>query len=79
MSMTEDTVKYGVALPESLADEIEAPLEYGDSRSRRIRNLIRLGLAAEKSMGRVGYWERKVSDRENTVEKAVEWYLKEDH
>ena len=70
--------KFGVVLPEELAERVEEPLEYGDSRSRRIRELVLLGLAAEASMTKVGYWDRKVSNREEMVSKALEAYLKGD-
>ncbi|WP_226041531.1 hypothetical protein [Natrinema sp. DC36] len=41
------TKKFGVSLPEDLAERIEEDLEYGDNRSDRIQNLIQLGLAVE--------------------------------
>ena len=40
--------KFGISVPPDLADEIEEPLAYGDSRSERVRRLLRAGLAAEQ-------------------------------
>lgn len=42
--------KYGVVLPSDLAQKIDAPLEYGDSRSQRIREMVRVGLAVEDEL-----------------------------
>ena len=41
------TKKFGVSLPDDLAERVEEDLEYGDTRSDRIQNLIQLGLAVE--------------------------------
>lgn len=47
--------KLGIALPGELVDRIDEPLEYGDSRSERMRNLIRVGLAVEEATREQGY------------------------
>lgn len=39
--------KFGVNLPDDLTKQVEKPLEYGDSRSMRIRGLVEIGLAVE--------------------------------
>lgn len=44
----EEWEKFGISLPPDLADEVEEPLTHGDSRSRRVRRLLRAGLAAEQ-------------------------------
>lgn len=41
------TKKFGVSVPDDLAEDIEEPLEYGDNRSERVQDLIQLGLAVE--------------------------------
>ena len=43
----------GVNLGRSLTREVDKPLEYGDSRSERVRYLVRLGLEAERGMGEI--------------------------
>jgi len=45
----------GVNLGKQLVDEIDEPLEYGDSRSQRVRYLVTLGIAAEKGLGDLVY------------------------
>lgn len=61
----DDPKSFGVNVPGNMADEIEAPLQYGDSRSERIRELIRMGLAAEKALER-----RHMVDNMDSREKA---------
>ena len=41
----------GVNLGKRLVRTIDQPLEYGDSRSERVRYLVELGIAAEKGLG----------------------------
>ena len=41
---------FGVNMPDSLAQRVEKPLSYGDSRSERIRQLVELGLEVEETM-----------------------------
>jgi hypothetical protein len=40
--------KFGVSLDDKVADGIERPLEYGDSRSERLEELVAGGLKAEE-------------------------------
>jgi metal-responsive CopG/Arc/MetJ family transcriptional regulator len=47
--------KLGIALPEKLVRKIDEPLEYGDSRSERMRRLIKVGLATESALREHGY------------------------
>lgn len=44
------TKKFGVSMPDAVAREIEADLEWGDSRSGRILELVRIGLAVEEQL-----------------------------
>jgi hypothetical protein len=39
--------KFGVSLDEDVAAKVEEPLEYEDSRSERINDLVRIGLYVE--------------------------------
>lgn len=41
------TKKFGVSFPDELAERVEQPLSYGDSRSERIRRLSEVGLIVE--------------------------------
>ena len=40
--------KFGVSLDDKVANGIERPLEYGDSRSERLEELVAGGLKAEE-------------------------------
>lgn len=42
--------KFGVQMSDELAERVEAPLEYGDSRSERISELVEIGLTAEDAL-----------------------------
>ena len=44
----EEWEKFGISVPPDMTREIEEPLDYGDSRSARVRRLLRAGLAAEQ-------------------------------
>lgn len=61
----DDPKSFGVNVSGDMADAIEAPLQYGDSRSERIRELVRMGLAAEKALER-----RHMVDSMDAKEKA---------
>lgn len=50
------TTTFGVSMDDTLAQRIQKPLEYGDSRSERCRELIELGLEAEQSMKDAGIY-----------------------
>lgn len=41
---------YGVNVSEDIAERIEEPLEYGDSRSERVRELLLVGLDVEDAL-----------------------------
>ena len=38
---------FGVNVSDDIANRIDDPLEYGDSRSERVRDLLQLGLEVE--------------------------------
>jgi hypothetical protein len=40
--------KFGVSLADKIAEDVERPLEYGDTRSERIEELVAAGLRAEE-------------------------------
>jgi len=67
--------KFGVNVSSRLAEKIEAPLQFGDSRAQRIRHLVRLGLAAEKALGHAS--ERDIEDKEAMIDQAVRDYLRD--
>jgi len=41
---------YGINVSQSIAEKIDEPLEYGDSRSERVRDLLEIGLEVEEVM-----------------------------
>jgi len=49
---------FGVNVSDEIANSIDEPLEYGDSRSERVRTLLQLGLEIESVM------EKNASDIE---------------
>lgn len=42
---------FGVNVGDEIASKIDEPLEYGDSRSERVRNLLVIGLEVEQVLG----------------------------
>jgi hypothetical protein len=72
---TEDWEKYGVSFQPATAKQIESPLEYGDSRSARIRHLVHLGLIVEKVFtGELGHKPQQ-DDLEGMVRQAMLDYI----
>ena len=73
--------KFGVSFVDSearhreLVERIEEPLEYGDRRSPRIRNLIGMGLAAEDVFDDLRFEFDGESEAE--IAEAREEYLRE--
>jgi metal-responsive CopG/Arc/MetJ family transcriptional regulator len=70
--------KLGIAIPDDLAEQIDEPLEYGDSRSERMRDLIRVGLAVEE---RLHYHEFRHLDTRGQIEAAragIDYYVREE-
>lgn len=65
------TTTFGVSMDERLADRIQIPLEYGDSRSERCRELIELGLEVEDSMKDAGIYTPDHTAQLNTVREAI--------
>jgi len=43
---------FGVNVSDEIAEKIDEPLEYGDSRSERVRHLLEIGLEVEQTMNR---------------------------
>lgn len=76
-AMSEDWDKYGVTVPPELSEEIERPLQYGDSRSKRIRELIRLGLAAEEVMIEKEYYHPLIEEREERLKAALREHIRD--
>jgi metal-responsive CopG/Arc/MetJ family transcriptional regulator len=69
--------KLGIAIPDELAEQIDEPLEYGDSRSERMRDLIKVGLAVED---RLHYHECRHLDTRGQIEAAregIDYFVRE--
>lgn len=47
--------KFGVSLADKIAEDVERPLEYGDTRSERIEELVAAGLRAEELCSEYGF------------------------
>lgn len=58
----------------ALLDRIDEPLEFGDARSGRVRDLIELGLAAEDAVTESGVTFDSRERREEFVREAVRAY-----
>lgn len=67
--------KYGLALDEELHDKINRHLDEGDSRSARIRRLVRLGILFEDQMLDHQYWPPSTERREQIMRDAIQDYL----
>lgn len=65
------TTTFGVSMDDSLAQRIQKPLEYGDSRSERCRDLIELGLAVEDSMKDAGIYTPDHTAQLSVVRDAI--------
>lgn len=79
MSMADEFPhKYGVAVDDELNQKINRHLERGDSRSARIRRLIRLGLIFEDAMLERQYWPPSTDQREQILREAIQMYLDEE-
>lgn len=68
---------FGINIDEWLAEKVDRPLEYGDSRSDRIAGLLRVGIAAEETAKPIGWWPDDIEDREQMVADAIELYIEE--
>lgn len=66
--------KFGVVVPDWMEAQIEAPLEYGDSRSARIRELVSLALAVEDALADNGVATDGPEEREQAVREAINSY-----
>jgi len=49
------SVEFGISVDETLVEQIERPLEYSDSRSERIEELVRAGLVVEELIDDMGW------------------------
>jgi hypothetical protein len=47
--------KFGVSLADKIAEDVERPLEYGDTRSERVEELVAAGLRAEELCTEYGF------------------------
>lgn len=69
----EDMVKrsFGISMSPELARKVEKPLTYGDARSERIRDLIRLGLHLEEEMKDNGIWTPDHTAKKRVISEGV--------
>lgn len=67
----------GVTFEDWVQKKVEKPLGYGDSRSTRVNNLCRVGIAAEETARATGEWPEDVEDQEDLVREAIAQYLQE--
>lgn len=68
------TEKVGIAMPPELLSAVEESMGPGHSRSQKINDLIRVGLAAERMMIDRGHYHPNPSKREQIVREALEQY-----
>lgn len=74
-SQNRDRQSFGISMPPELAKQVEDPLTYGDTRSARIRHLIRMGIKAEQGLGELnGNLDER--EKEHVVKQAVINYRK---
>lgn len=66
---------FGVSLDEQTADAVEAPLDYGDSRSQRIQELVQMGLAAERAMRKHRVYPDAVQERRAIITESLHDHL----
>ena len=69
--------KFGVSWPDGIVEEIEDPLEYGDSRSGRILELVRVGLQAEEKMAEHQIHTITTQEKLKVVRAALDGYAEE--
>lgn len=72
------TQKFGVSMPDDIADRIEEPLEWGDSRSSRILELVRVGLAAESKMAEHEIYAPTSQEKSAVIRDAIDYYAREE-
>jgi hypothetical protein len=61
-------------MSDELAERVEAPLQYGDSRSERVRDMVSLAVAVEEALADAGIPTSSPEERERIVRDAIrEW------
>lgn len=70
--------KYGLAVDSELDEKINRHLQEGDSRSARIRRLVRLGIIFEDEMLDEEYWPPDPEVREDILRTAIRSYLEDE-
>lgn len=63
---------FGVSMSPELARRVEGPLSYGDTRSERVRDLVRLGLCVEDSMQENGVYTPDPTAQKQAVRDAFD-------
>lgn len=67
----------GVTFEDWVLSKVDRQLEYGDSRSKYINDLTRVGLAAEETAEPYGAWPEDVEDQEDFVREAIAQYIQD--
>lgn len=70
--------KYGVAIPDEMAEYVEETKGSGRERSRRIRELIQLGMAAERVLVDNQWFPPDPDERADIVTTAMREYVEEE-
>ena len=68
---------FGVGFPPNMVAKIEQPLQYGGSRSARVRDLVRIGLQVEGELRTQELWPFDPADREDRVQDMIDAYLEQ--
>lgn len=71
------TKKFGVSLPDELAEKVEEPLEYGDSRSQRFKHLVQTGLLVEDFISESTGLRPTPQQQREVAEEALELWSRE--
>lgn len=69
--------KFGISVDDDVARRVEAPLEYGDSRSERMTDLVAVGLEVEEELARHGWGVDSTQERRQIVRAAIQLWIKE--
>lgn len=72
------TQKFGVSMPDDVAERIEEPLEWGESRSSRILELIRVGLLVESKLAEYHVHAPATQEKLAVVRDAMDYYAEEE-
>lgn len=72
------TEKFGISLPDNVVAEIEEPLEYGDTRTERVLDLVRIGLAFERELSNHNITAPTTQEQIDVIRAAMDCYTDSD-